>query len=193
MLERRPTDPGPHQATWQIERAGQRWVIWFDGAIDARFDYGEILGEGLVGPGEVVLDLAKVTRIDCQGVSRLVRFISLLGERDLDVIYQRCSLPVVTQINQVPLLLRGASVASVYAPFVCRKTGEEALRLIDVGDVDRIDALPDFDSAGGRWYFDELPERFFAFLHRGRWLGTQPRRATAPGASPTARAAEGER
>lgn len=31
MLQRRPTDPGPHQATWQIEHVGDRWVIWLAG------------------------------------------------------------------------------------------------------------------------------------------------------------------
>ena len=168
------------QSSWLLEPQGDDgWLIVVDGAIDARFEYAEILGEGLAGPGRVTIDLAGVTRIDCQGVSRFARLVEALAVRQLAVCYRRCSIAVVTRINQVPLLLRHAAVESVFAPYCCEATGEEALRLLEVAQLDGLHEPPPFLDARGCFTFDELPARFFAFVARSRWATPRPCAAAA--------------
>ncbi len=127
----------------------------------------EALGARLVGATAVEFDLAAVRYLSSAGVRAWCHF---LGQLDgVTVRFRHCSVAFATQAAMVPLVLGGGEVLSLEAPYLCETCDRDDLRLLEPGliarDGDRL--IPPrlhCGTCGGELVFDDVPDRYFAFL-----------------------------
>ena len=153
--------------SWRIQACGaDRLVVQLKGEINENADLTD-LGRQL--HGEVMLNLEGVTRINSCGVREWVNLM-----RDLDgvdsLVFDRCSSAVVAQLNAIYNFRGSARVKSFYAPYVCETCHVDEYKLLEVSDHFAESAgmrVPAFQCprCGGGMMFDELPERYLAFLN----------------------------
>ena len=79
--------------------------------------------------GKIRLDLSGVTRVNSVGLRSWLE-AARDGTSDRHVIYERCSLAMVRQINLIPTLLDQGTVASFLAPYVCPTCKLETVELL---------------------------------------------------------------
>lgn len=168
MAETGPAYVAVYRLAWKLAAEGsRRCVVCLTGVVNEYFDYGDLLFElapgTSSGPTQVVLDCAGIARINSEGVSRWVRFVTVLARWGIELIYRRCSPAMVAQLNQVPESLGTARVESVLAPYRCKETAQEELRLIELIHVGDLARPPRFEDERGTWELDELPTKYFAF------------------------------
>jgi hypothetical protein len=151
--------------SWQVEAAGgERLRVQLRGEINENADFTE-LGRQL--RGDVTLLLDGITRINSCGVREWVNFV-----RDLNVdslVFARCSPTVVTQLNAIYNFRGAAQVESFLAPYVCETCHVDEYKLlltVEHFPDAHMRHVPAFRCArcGGVMTFDELPERYLAFL-----------------------------
>ena len=153
----------PPAMRWDLASGADGMVVELAGDIDEHAALAP-LGERLSGP--VVLDLAAVRRINSQGVRTWIDFLRALSEVTR-LVFRRCSVPVITQINMIANFRGTAEVVSFYAPYVCETCGAEAEHLIDVAEQRRRGLrMPDVACAacGGAMTFDDVADRYLSFL-----------------------------
>jgi hypothetical protein len=149
-----------------IARGPEETVVTVAGDIDESTVIASDHGLG----GRVVVDLGGITRINSCGVRQWLDFLgSLDGVEEL--VLRRCAVPFVTQLNTVAAMRGPAAVQSIMAPFACRDCGAETVEELPLeGAVlqDPEGAMPEgtCSQCGGVTEFDDLPERYFAFLMR---------------------------
>jgi anti-anti-sigma regulatory factor len=151
---------------WVVESSGPVTVVTIGGEIDEGAQFAR--DHGL--QGRVTVDLEGITRLNSCGVRHWLDFVgSLAGVQELTL--RRCAVPFVTQLNTVMGMRGTARVESIMAPFACRDCGAESVREVKLSG----EILDDPESAvvegkcaecGGVVEFDDLPERYFAFLLR---------------------------
>jgi CheY-like chemotaxis protein len=130
-----------------------------------RFD---ALTARLAGATDIELDLASVRYLSSAGVREWCQFLSALPPA-ATYRFRHCSIAFATQAAMVPLVLGKGLVTSLEAPYFCESCDREDLRLLEPGVVAREgDRLipPRFHcgTCGAELVFDDVPERYFAFL-----------------------------
>lgn len=142
-------------------------TVEFTGDIDETSDFTE-LAKRLAGT--VLFRLSEVRRINSSGVREWVDFVTRL-ENVEELIFSHCSPSVITQINMIYNFAGQARIRSFYAPYTCPSCLREEAKLIDVrsqvkdGEISH--DLPSYscDDCGVALEFDEIPDRYLAFLH----------------------------
>ena len=149
-----------------VDRSGPTTVVTIRGDIDesARFERDH----GLTG--RVTLDLGGIRRLNSCGVRCWMEFLGSLGGVT-ELTLRRCAVPFVNQLNTVEGVRGGARVESIMAPFACRDCGAELVQEIALAGAtldDPESAVSDgvCSACGGVTVFDDLPERYLAFLLR---------------------------
>jgi hypothetical protein len=155
--------------SWQVEAGGgERLRVQLRGEINENADFTE-LGRQL--RGDVTLLLDGVTRINSCGVREWVNFVRELKVDSL--VFSRCSPTVVAQLNAIYNFRGQAQVESFLAPYVCETCHVDEYKLLDTSAHFPRDASPDeprhvpafrCGRCGGVMTFDDLPERYLAFL-----------------------------
>jgi hypothetical protein len=150
--------------SWHVEAAGgERLCVQLRGEINENADFTE-LGRQL--HGDVTLLLDGITRINSCGVREWVNFVRDLRVESL--VFARCSPTVVSQLNAIYNFRGDAEVESFLAPYVCETCHVDEYKLLDMAEhfPDEERHVPAFRCArcGGIMTFDELPERYLAFL-----------------------------
>lgn len=151
--------------SWRIKERSGFTNVEFSGEIDENADFSE-LSRRLVGA--VVFHLGNVRRINSCGVREWVNFVRELPNVT-DLTFTHCSPAIVTQLNMIYNFRGAAKLRSFYAPYICENCDREEEKLLDVetqfagGDVS---SIPEFDceSCSEPLEFDDLPERYLAFL-----------------------------
>jgi CheY-like chemotaxis protein len=142
------------------------------------------------GPGKLEFDLSSVRYMNSSGVRNWITFLRRLSE--LEYRFVRCSVGFVSQAGMVPDVLGRGKVISLWAPYHCDKCDLSDERLLQVaallqpaaagaaataavgaqvvfpeGTDARVEP-PRFHGGqcGGELVFDDLPERYFAFLSK---------------------------
>jgi hypothetical protein len=144
---------------------GERMVVQLRGEINENADLSEL--ERILR-GKVTLLLDGITRINSCGVREWVNLMREL-RRVSSLVFARCSPTVVTQLNSIYNFRGRAKVESFFAPYVCEVCRVDDYKLLDVNEhfPDRSEPhVPAFrcSRCGGVMMFDELPERYLAFL-----------------------------
>ncbi len=115
---------------------------------------------------DLEFDTASVRYLSSAGVRAWCQFLAgLAGKR---YVFRHCSVAFASQAAMVPLVLGDGEVVSLEAPYVCEACDREDLRLLDVSAIaqdggplpPRLTCL----GCGGELVFDDVPERYFAFL-----------------------------
>ncbi len=155
----------PVALSWRIRERPGMTTVEFTGDIDETSDFAELVGRLR---GTVLFRMSEIRRINSSGVREWVDFVSGLGDVE-ELIFSHCSPSVVSQINMIYNFAGDANIRSFYAPYACDACQREESKLIDVRSTypDGVtNKLPDFacEECGGELEFDELPDRYLAFL-----------------------------
>lgn len=151
--------------SWRIKERPGFTTVEFVGEIDERTDLAELRRRLR---GVVVFHLGEVVRVNSAGVQKWVSFVrDLPGVSELTLTH--CSPAVVAHLNMVDNFGGPASIRSFYAPYICGGCGAEESKLLDAkAQFARAagDELPEVacPACGESMEFDDLPERYLAFL-----------------------------
>jgi anti-anti-sigma regulatory factor len=147
---------------FQIESRGEATWVGLSGEFTEASDFAPLLRQV---PGAVVLDLSGISRINSCGVREWVNFMQALTSSGSQVVLERCSVPVVAQLNMIANFRGNADVRSVFAPYFCGGCNGRHEQLVELGPeaLDRLTAPQECPSCGGELEFDDLPESFLEF------------------------------
>jgi CheY-like chemotaxis protein len=122
-----------------------------------------------LGDGDDLIDfdLTSVRYLSSAGVRAWCLFLAGLGPRPYQ--FRHCSVAFASQAAMVPMVLGHGEVVSLEAPYLCERCDREEMRLLETGviarDGERL--LPPrltCSRCGGELTFDDVPDRYFAFL-----------------------------
>lgn len=132
------------------------------GSITEASDFSPLLGRQ---DPRVVIDLMEVERINSGGVGVWVSFITSLSAPPREVILDRCSAPMVHQLNMISNMRGRARVRSVMLPYLCADCGYEyhGLLNLEVAPPSSITKASPCPQCGGTMEFDDLAEMYFSF------------------------------
>jgi CheY-like chemotaxis protein len=120
--------------------------------------------------GAVEFDLAWVRYLNSAGVRHWVNFLRALDAVD-EYRFVRASVAFVTQAGMVPEVLGHGEVDSFLVPYACEDCDLEVDRLMQTAALTGTGwppTIPDFacPRCKGDLIFDDLPQRYFAFLEK---------------------------
>jgi len=148
--------------TFRVSAGPGGEVLTVEGDLDETTDFAKAPIARATAP--VAIDLGGVRRINSCGVREWVNFIRTLSQ-SRQVRLLRCSMPIVEQLNMVFNFRGTAAIESFFAPFCCSNCGASTAVLLTPADAPQASAAPRrCDQCGGSSVFDDLPERYFAFL-----------------------------
>lgn len=150
--------------TFQLSKTAAGPVLGIEGDLDETTDFGRVAHPG----SEVlIIDLGGVRRINSCGVREWVNFIRGISAKG-PVRLTRCSIAIVEQLNMVFNFRGGAQVDSFFAPYVCTKCEASSVVLLTPAVVNGgVAPAGRCDACGSETTFDDLPERYLAFLEGG--------------------------
>jgi CheY-like chemotaxis protein len=130
-----------------------------------RFD---TLARRLADETFVEFDTASVRYMSSAGVRAWCQLVESLPPT-LRYRFRHCSVAFASQAAMVPMVLGRGEVISLEAPYVCEQCDREDLRLLEISAIAREGERPipprlTCLSCGGELAFDDVPERYFAFL-----------------------------
>ncbi len=156
----------PYDFSWTVDSKQGVTTVALSGEFTENSDFSRLLPEI---PPDVVLDLSGVRRINSCGVRGWLSFVKALNESGKRFTLERCSVPVVLQLNMISVFRGGAHIHSVFAPYYCANCQQEFQRLItaDESALEQLQSPYPCPQCGSPLEFDDLPEHFLAFLqHR---------------------------
>ena len=148
-----------------LEETDKELVYHFDGDVDENFRHQDV---PVLQKPTIIFNLEKVKNFNSCGIREwiaLIKVISRMGH----LVFRRCSVTMIDQINMVPDSLGTGQVESFYAPYYC-ECGGEVNRLIHVADsLNHLynKSAPEFccEKCGEVLEFDALEESYFLFIN----------------------------
>jgi len=147
---------------WQVVKDGERIRVVLRGDFTEATRFDELLPAMV---GRVVFDTAQVTYMNSLGVRAWCEFLRRARIQGYE--FHACSLPFILQASMVRDVIGRGTVTSFFAPFHCMGCDHQEERLVQTAAILASNlAPPSFKcpSCGGALEFDDLPERYFAFL-----------------------------
>jgi CheY-like chemotaxis protein len=128
------------------------------------------LAERLREEKRIDFNAASVRYISSAGVRGWCQFLKTLDESQ-EYVFRHCSMAFASQAAMVPMVIGRGDVLSLEAPYFCEKCDREELRLLETRALLRDDnhIVPPHLSCpvcSGELEFDDVPDRYFAFLRR---------------------------
>ncbi|HEY3357376.1 MAG TPA: PilZ domain-containing protein [Polyangia bacterium] len=119
--------------------------------------------------GRVEFDLSGVRYMNSSGVRNWAAFLRLL--REVDYTFVRCSVAFTSQAGMVPAVVGRGRIESFLAPYHCDECDRSEERLLQTAALTTPAPVipPRFrcSQCGGELAFDDVAERYFAFLEHG--------------------------
>ncbi len=147
---------------WQVRKDGERTRVVLRGDFTEATRFDELLPQMV---GRIVFDMAQVTYMNSLGVRAWCEFLRQARIQGYE--FHACSVPFILQASMVRDVIGRGTVTSFFAPFHCIGCDHQEERLLQSAAI-LASALepPVFKcpSCGGALEFDDLPERYFAFL-----------------------------
>ena len=147
---------------WQVVKDGERTRVVLRGDFTEATRFDELL-PGMVG--RVVFDTAQVTYMNSLGVRAWCEFLRQARIQGYE--FHACSVPFILQASMVRDVIGRGTVTSFFAPFHCISCDHQEERLLQSAAILAANLEPPVfkcPSCGGALEFDDLPERYFAFL-----------------------------
>jgi CheY-like chemotaxis protein len=156
------------------DELGGAVVVVVQGDITEAVDLGP-LAMRLRNEQRIVFDMAGVRYVSSAGVKAWADVISTLEGKEYA--FRHCSIAFASQAAMVPMVVGSGRVLSLEAPYHCPTCDRDDLRLLETRALLREGANitpPTLRcvSCSGELEFDDLPNRYFAFL---RAAGDPPR------------------
>lgn len=147
---------------WQVVKDGDRTRVVLRGDFTEATRFDELLPAMV---GRVVFDTAQVTYMNSLGVRAWCEFLRHARIQGYE--FHACSVPFILQASMVRDVLGRGTVTSFFAPFHCIGCDHQEERLLQSAAILASNLEPPVfkcPSCGGGLEFDDLPERYFAFL-----------------------------
>jgi len=147
---------------WQVVKDGERIRVVLRGDFTEATRFDELV-PALVG--RVVFDVAQVTYMNSLGVRAWCEFLRQARIQGYE--FHACSVPFILQASMVKDVIGRGTVTSFFAPFHCIGCDHQEERLLQSAAILAASFEPPVfkcPSCGGALEFDDLPERYFAFL-----------------------------
>ncbi len=147
---------------WQVKKDGDRTRVVLRGDFTEATRFDELLPAMV---GRVVFDTAQVTYMNSLGVRAWCEFLRQARIQGYE--FHACSVPFILQASMVRDVVGRGTVTSFFAPFHCISCDHQEERLIQSAAILAANLEPPVfkcPSCGGALEFDDLPERYFAFL-----------------------------
>jgi anti-anti-sigma regulatory factor len=130
------------------------------GEITENSHFRELVGQL---SGTVLLDLSGVKRVNSRGVREWVDFVRAVQAKGVTLTLDRCSVPIVHQLNLNAAFGGGCAVRSVFAPYFCPGCNAEHNELYQLEKRPRIVETLACPTCGAAMEFDDLPDQYLAF------------------------------
>ena len=147
---------------WQVRKDGDRTRVVLRGDFTEATRFDELLPAMV---GRVVFDTAQVTYMNSLGVRAWCEFLRQARIQGYE--FHACSVPFILQASMVRDVVGRGTVTSFFAPFHCISCDHQEERLLQSAAILASGLEPPVfkcPSCGGALEFDDLPERYFAFL-----------------------------
>jgi CheY-like chemotaxis protein len=147
---------------WQVVKDGERIRVVLRGDFTEATRFDELLPAMV---GRVVFDTAQVTYMNSLGVRAWCEFLRQARIQGYE--FHACSVPFILQASMVRDVIGRGTVTSFFAPFHCIGCDHQEERLIQTAAILAANLEPPTfkcPSCGGALEFDDLPDRYFAFL-----------------------------
>jgi len=147
---------------WQVVKDGERIRVVLRGDFTEATRFDELLPAMV---GRVVFDTAQVTYMNSLGVRAWCEFLRQARIQGYE--FHACSVPFILQASMVRDVIGRGTVTSFFAPFHCIGCDHQEERLLQSAAILAAGLEPPVfkcPSCGGALEFDDLPERYFAFL-----------------------------
>ena len=147
-------------------QSGEGLTVVLQGGFDERTDFSPLLKE-LQGANHIDFMMQGVTYLSSCGVRSWCLFIEQLKAASYS--FRNCSLAFAAQAAMVPMSIGKGEVVSMQAPYFCDTCDREETRLIESKLVQRTSGTlkpPPVHChlCKKALVFDDIPERYFAFL-----------------------------
>jgi DNA-binding response OmpR family regulator len=147
---------------WQVVKDGERIRVVLRGDFTEATRFHDLLPAMV---GRVVFDTAQVTYMNSLGVRAWCEFLRQARIQGYE--FHACSVPFILQASMVRDVIGRGTVTSFFAPFHCIGCDHQEERLIQTAAILASNLEPPTfkcPRCGGALEFDDLPERYFAFL-----------------------------
>lgn len=147
---------------WQVVKDGERTRVVLRGDFTEATRFDELLPAMV---GRIVFDMAQVTYMNSLGVRAWCEFLRQARIQGYE--FHACSVPFILQASMVRDVIGRGTVTSFFAPFHCIGCDHQEERLLQSAAILASGLEPPVfkcPSCGGALEFDDLPERYFAFL-----------------------------
>ena len=147
---------------WQVVKDGERTRVVLRGDFTEATRFDELLPAMV---GRIVFDMAQVTYMNSLGVRAWCEFLRQARIQGYE--FHACSVPFVLQASMVRDVIGRGTVTSFFAPFHCIGCDHQEERLLQSAAILASNLQPPVfkcPNCGGALEFDDLPERYFAFL-----------------------------
>lgn len=147
---------------WQVVKDGERTRVVLRGDFTEATRFDELLPAMV---GRIVFDMAQVTYMNSLGVRAWCEFLRQARIQGYE--FHACSVPFVLQASMVRDVIGRGTVTSFFAPFHCIACDHQEERLLQSAAILASNLEPPVfkcPNCGGALEFDDLPERYFAFL-----------------------------
>jgi hypothetical protein len=150
---------------WQVVKDGERTRVVLRGDFTEATRFDELMPAMV---GRVVFDTAQVTYMNSLGVRAWCEFLRQARIQGYE--FHACSVPFILQASMVRDVIGRGTVTSFFAPFHCIGCDHQEERLLQTAAILAANLEPPIfkcPNCGGALEFDDLPERYFAFLDDG--------------------------
>ena len=147
---------------WQVVKDGERTRVVLRGDFTEATRFDDLLPAMV---GRVVFDMAQVTYMNSLGVRAWCEFLRQARIQGYE--FHACSVPFILQASMVRDVIGRGTVTSFFAPFHCIGCDHQEERLLQTAAILAAGLEPPVfkcPGCGGALEFDDLPERYFAFL-----------------------------
>ena len=147
---------------WQVVKDGERTRIVLRGDFTEATKFDALMPAMV---GRVVFDTAQVTYMNSLGVRAWCEFLRQARIQGYE--FHACSVPFILQASMVKDVVGRGTVTSFFAPFHCISCDHQEERLLQSAAILAANLEPPVfkcPSCNGALEFDDLPERYFAFL-----------------------------
>ncbi len=149
---------------WEIVHETQRIRVVLKGDFTEATRFDE-LADSMVG--RVDFDMAQVRYMNSLGVRAWCEFLRAAPIQGYE--FHACSVPFVLQASMVEDVVGRGTVTSFFAPYHCAACDHQEERLLQSAAILASGMEPptfQCPKCDGQLVFDDLPERYFAFLSR---------------------------